>query len=117
MHIISNKDSWIQFSRSDRPWQFKFEDEEVPANTADRTGSKRRSSTQFSFADLNRFQMLLLINIFCPKQFYASAEWFIESEMGLEYTIAARRDLETIYQQTSRLNPALIIITPSKCIL
>ncbi len=115
MHIIHNSELWLQFSKSECPWLFDFANEEV-IYEGSITRSKRRSSSfkPFALARINRFQRLILINLFCPSQLAASAKFYIEAEMGSEYTSTVPRDLDTIYQLTSNVKPALIIITPSK---
>lgn len=115
MHIIHNVDIWVKFSKSECPWLEKFGDEEVMYEGSI-TRSRRRTSTSkpFVLSTINRFQRLVLINIFCPNQLAASAKWLIEHEMSAVYTTRVPPDLETIYQLTSSVIPALIIITPSE---
>ena len=115
MHIIHNAELWVEFSKSEYPWVFQHDEEEV-LYEGSITKSRRRSSSYrpFALALINRFHRLILINLFCPSQLAASVKWFIEAEMGSEYTARIPRDLDTIYQLTSSVKPALIIITPSK---
>ena len=113
-HIIQNVEIYVELSKSEHPWLMKFSTDEVVGPTSK---SKRRSSSArcFALSLLNNFQRLVLINVFCPHQFAASARWLIETEMGSEFTVRPPCDLETIYPLTSTVIPALIIITPSKC--
>lgn len=118
-HIINNTEEWIQFSESNTPWNFNFESENVatiPASSTIKSKRKPSSSIPFAFSGINRFQLLLLINAFCPENLASSAKWFIESELGLVYTIKSPCDLKTVYPYTNNVNPALIIIAPSKYI-
>lgn len=111
-HITQNPNLWVQFSKSDCPWEFT--EVKGEASVAPVVSKKSVSSKPFAFASINQFQMLLLIRIFCPSQFAASVKWFIEVVMGAEYTVRAPCSLDTVHGQTTRLNPALIIITPSE---
>ena len=117
-HIIHNVDLWVQFSKAENPWSMKFDGEEV-VYEGSITKSKRRTSINkpFTLANTNRFQLLVLINIFCPSRLATSAKWFIETEMSTEYTTRMPPDLKTIYQLTSNVNPALIIVAPSESIM
>ena len=114
-HIIHNTEMWVEFSRCETPWLAKFSNEEV-LYQGSITKSRRRSSSikQFALGNLNRFHRLMLVNVFCPRQFAGSARWLIEREMGPEYTLSQPRDLETVYPLTSSVVPVLIIITPSE---
>lgn len=114
-HIVHNVGMWVEFSKLDRPWLMDFADEAL-VQPGPISKSRRRSSSlkNFSLVPLNHFQKLMLVNVFCPHQFAASAKWLIETEMGPEYTVRLPRDLKTIYPLTSTVTPALIIITPSE---
>ena len=116
-HIIHNVDTWVKFSKSECPWLEDVGNEEI---TYAGSKSRRRSSISgkpFALANINSFHRLILINTFCPSQLSASVKWLIERELSAEYMTRAPPDLETIYQLTSSVNPALIIITPSKAAL
>lgn len=118
MHIVHNPDLWVEFSKASAPWLLSFDNEQV-LYEGSLTKSKRRGSSVIPFArsKMSRFQVLILVNLFCPNQLAASAKWFIEEEMGAEYVMRVPRDLETINQLTSSVNPALIIIAPSQFML
>lgn len=115
MHMIHNVDIWVRFSKSECPWMEDFGDEEV-LYQGSITKSRRRTSMSkpFVLSSINSFQRLVLITIFCPNQLAASVKWFIEREMSAVYTTRVPPDLEAIFQLTSSVNPALIIITPSE---
>lgn len=118
VHIIHNVDMWAQFSKAENPWMLKFEGEEV-LYEGSITKSRRRTNTSskpFTLANTNRFQLLILISVFCPSRLATSAKWFIETEMSMEFTTRMPPDLKTIYQLTSSMNPALIIVAPSESI-
>lgn len=120
LHIVHNVGLWVEFSKSERPWLVKFDEEEVeqPQQPAEPRVSKsrRRSSTaRFLLGSLNHFQRLLLVNVFCPHRIAESARWLVETQLGSEYTAGLPRDLKTIYPLTGPVTPTLIVITPSEC--
>ena len=113
-HIMHNVEMWVEFSKSDQPWLMNFDEEVVQPGPLSKSRRRSSSSKTFSLAQLNHFQRLILVNVFCTHQFAASAKWLIETEMGAEYTVILPRDLKTIYPLTGPVTPALIIIAPSE---